>query len=199
VTRIVAGAARGRRLTVPRSGTRPTSDRAREALFSSLESTLRAFAGVRFLDLYAGTGAVGLEAASRGASAVWLVESDRSVARVLHANVAAVGLAAVYVRVADVRSLIATTHDDAPFDVAFLDPPYTVTNDEVITVINDLVTGLWLADDAVLVVERPTRSGDFTWPPGTVADRSRRYGETTLWYGRRAPGPPPGDPKESSC
>jgi 16S rRNA (guanine966-N2)-methyltransferase len=199
VTRIVAGAARGRRLAVPATGTRPTSDRAREALFSSLEATLGAFAGVRFLDLYSGSGAVGLEAASRGAALVWLVESDRATARVLHANVAAVGLPTAQVRVADVSGLVATTHDEAAFDVVFLDPPYAVTNDQVIAVINDLVTGLWLADDAVLVVERSTRSGDFAWPSGSVADRSRRYGETTLWYGRRAPGPPPGEPKESSC
>lgn len=189
MTRIVAGAARGRRLAVPPTGTRPTSDRAREALFSSLESALGALSGVRFLDLYAGSGAVGLEAASRGASAVWLVESDRATARVLQTNVATVGLAGVHPRVADVSHLVATPHDDEPFDVVFLDPPYAVSQDDVVAVIDDLVTHGWLADDAVLVVERSTRSGAFPWPVGTAGDRSRRYGETTLWYGRRAPGP----------
>jgi len=192
MTRIVAGAARGRRLAVPPTGTRPTSDRAREALFSSLEADLGAFAGVRFLDLYAGSGAVGLEAASRGAAAVTLVEHDRATARVLKANVEVVGTPVVQVRVADVRAFVVTANDDRPYDVAFLDPPYDVTHEAVDTVLRHLVAARWLGDDASVVVERATRSGEFPWPAEFVAQRSRRYGGTTLWYGRRAPGPAPG-------
>jgi 16S rRNA (guanine966-N2)-methyltransferase len=195
VTRIIAGAARGRRLSVPSHGTRPTSDRAREALFSSLESELGAFAGVRFLDLYAGTGAVGLEAASRGAGAVTLVESDRSASRVLHANVTAVGLPGVTVRVADVRSVVAA-EPDSPYDVAFLDPPYVTDEGEVHTVLRALADHGWLSDGAVVVIERSSRGREFGWPTDYTASRSRRYGEamlwSALWYRRGASGATPG-------
>jgi len=192
MTRIVAGAARGRRLAVPPGGTRPTSDRAREALFSSLEAQLGTLAGVRFLDLYAGSGAVGLEAASRGAAVALLVESDRAAAAVLRGNVATLGLPAAAVRAGDVRAVVGATNPDPPYDVVFVDPPYAVAHDDVGAVLAALDDGQWLADGAVVVVERATRSGAFPWPTEFVADRSRRYGEATLWYGRRAPGPAPG-------
>jgi 16S rRNA (guanine966-N2)-methyltransferase len=196
MTRIVAGAARGRRLSVPQHGTRPTSDRAREALFSSLESVLGAFAGVRVLDLYAGTGAVGLEAASRGAAEVTLVESDRSVARVLHANVAAVGLPAVTVHVADVRAFVAAPADADAFDVVFLDPPYATDAEDLRAVLGSLADNGWLAQEATVVVERSSRGSEFDWPQGFEPQRSRRYGEAMLWYAlwyrRGAPGATPG-------
>jgi 16S rRNA (guanine966-N2)-methyltransferase len=195
MTRIIAGAARGRRLSVPSQGTRPTSDRAREAMFSTLESDLGAFAGVRFLDLYAGTGAVGLEAASRGAQEVTLVESDRAVTRVLQANVTTVGLAGVAVRVADVRVVVAAAAG-AAYDVAFLDPPYSTDDAEVHAVLSALAQHDWLADEAVVVVERRSRGPQFVWPDGFVPQRARRYGEAMLWYAlwyrRGAPGATPG-------
>jgi 16S rRNA (guanine966-N2)-methyltransferase len=182
VTRIVAGSAGGRRLTVPSGrATRPTAERTREGLFSTVESMRGPLTGAAFLDLYAGSGAVGLEAASRGALRVVLVDNAAPALRALRSNVDALGLGGVEVRNESVERLI-TGEADLAYDVVFLDPPYTVPVDGVL---DQLDTGGWLASDAVVVVERATRSDPPRWPAGIVADRSRRYGDTTLWYGRR--------------
>ena len=185
MTRIVAGTLGGRRLaTPPGRDTRPTSDRVREALFSTLE-TLADLPGSRFADLYAGSGAVGLEAASRGAAAVLLVESDARAARVIGSNIGALGLDAVCrLRTGKVAPVIAAGTDE-PYDVVFADPPYMLDGGEVTAMLAALVDHGWLADDAVVVVERSARDPDPVWPPGLVGDRGRRYGESTLWYGRR--------------
>jgi 16S rRNA (guanine966-N2)-methyltransferase len=183
VTRVIAGAARGRRLQVPPGdGTRPTSDRAREALFGTLESLLGAWAGLRVLDLYAGSGAVGLEALSRGAAHALLVEADGRAARTLAANVATLGLPGAEVRRGRVERVAAQGLPGPAYDVVFADPPYDLTDDELRTVLADLRPAM--ADAAVVVVERATRGGAWTWPAGFEELRSRRYGEATLWYGR---------------
>jgi 16S rRNA (guanine966-N2)-methyltransferase len=192
VTRIIAGAAKGRRLAVPPRGTRPTADRAREGLFSSLAALLGRAAGgaedlrgLRVLDLYAGSGAVGLEALSRGATGVLLVERDRRAADIAARNVAEVGLAGVQVRRAAVESLAAGPNPDQPYDVVFADPPYDVPDESLASVLADLTDQAWLAPRALVVVERATRTG-WAWPDGFDALRDRRYGEATLWYGRAA-------------
>ena len=183
MTRVIAGAARGRRLQVPPGdGTRPTSDRAREALFGTLESLLGAWAGLRVLDLYAGSGAVGLEALSRGAAHALLVESDPRAARTVAANVATLGLPGAEVRRGRVERVAAHGLPGPAYDVVFADPPYDLTDDELRTVLADLRPAV--ADAAVVVVERASRGGAWTWPAGYEAVRSRRYGEATLWYGR---------------
>jgi 16S rRNA (guanine966-N2)-methyltransferase len=180
MTRIVAGLAGGRRLQVPPgSRTRPTSDRAREGLFSALTS-LTDLTGARFLDLYAGTGAVGLEALSRGAASVLLVESDARTAPILRANVRALDLPGAEVRVERVERVVASPAPE-PYDIVFADPPYSLDLDEVVV---NLVTNGWIGD--LVVVERSSRDGDFRWPEGLQALRARRYGEATLWYGRRS-------------
>jgi 16S rRNA (guanine966-N2)-methyltransferase len=179
MSRIIGGVAGGRRLSMPKgSATRPTSDRAREGLFSSLGGDLT---GRAFLDLYAGSGAVGLEAASRGASRVVLVERDARAVAVIRSNAAVVALPDVVVRAEQVSRFLAEPVTTA-FDVVFLDPPYA---DPIEDVLSHLASGGWLAPDAVVVVERATRDSDPPWPPGLVPDRSRRYGDSTLWYGRR--------------
>jgi 16S rRNA (guanine966-N2)-methyltransferase len=186
VTRVVAGAAKGRRLEVPAAGTRPTSDRAREALFSALDAELQQQGGwgqVHFLDLYAGSGAVGLEALSRGAAEVLLVESRPEAARVARRNVDVVDLPGATVQLADVERLVRTTAGTR-FDVAFLDPPYEVDGETVRAVLVDLAGRGWLAERALVVVERASRGEDFDWPAGFDPLRSRRYGEATLWFGR---------------
>jgi 16S rRNA (guanine966-N2)-methyltransferase len=186
VTRIIAGAARGRRLVVPPgSATRPTADRAREGLFSSIVSALGDLDGLRVLDLYAGSGAVGLEALSRGAASALLVDSDAAALRALRANVAALGLPGAEVVAAKAERL-AERPPSAPCDVAFLDPPYAVTDDDVRAVLAALRANGWLAPDALVVVERASRGAAWEWPEGLEGERSRRYGEATLWYGRAA-------------
>jgi 16S rRNA (guanine966-N2)-methyltransferase len=177
VTRIIAGEARGRRLVVPAGGlTRPTADRAREGLFSSLLS-LTDLAGARVLDLYAGSGALGLEALSRGAATATLVEQDAAALRALRANVETLRLPGAHVVDSAVEDFLAVAPEPR-YLVALLDPPYDV---DVVPVLEALLP--WLADDAVVAVERRTRGPELGWPPGYTAVRSRRYGEATLWYG----------------
>jgi 16S rRNA (guanine966-N2)-methyltransferase len=174
----------------PGSGTRPTSDRAREGLFSSLLSELGGLGGLRVLDLYAGSGAVGLEALSRGADRVLLVESDGRAAGVIKSNVTAIGLPGATVVVDRVERLLArapvsaaSPGPDARFELVFADPPYAVAAEAISAVLTQLGQG-WLAPGALVVVERATRSGPLDWPPGYVAGKSRRYGEASFWYGR---------------
>ena len=187
MTRIIAGTLGGRRIAAPPgAATRPTSDRVREALFSALE-TLCDLDGARFLDLYAGSGAVGLEALSRGAAEALLVESDPRAARVARENVAALraGPRARLV-VGRVAQVLAAGPQDGAYDVVFADPPYVVPEEEITAMLAALVDGGWLAPDAVVVVERSSRGGAVTWVDGITAGRGRRYGETILWYGRRS-------------
>jgi 16S rRNA (guanine966-N2)-methyltransferase len=187
MTRVIAGSAGGRRLAVPPgNGTRPTSDRAREGLFSSWESLLGSFSGIRIADLYAGSGAVGLEALSRGASHALLVEADTRAARTVRENVRALGLPGAEVRTGKAEQIVTGLAPEDPYDVVFLDPPYAVTDDDLREILLTLRTQGWLTDDAVVTVERSTRGGDFVWPHGFEPLRARRYGEGTLWYGRAA-------------
>jgi 16S rRNA (guanine966-N2)-methyltransferase len=187
MTRVIAGAAGGRRLAVPPgTGTRPTSDRAREGLFSSWESLLGSLAGIRIADLYAGSGAVGLEALSRGAAHALLVEADGRAARTVRENVKALGLPGAEVRTGKAEQIAAGPAPDAPYDLVFLDPPYAVTDVDLREILLTLRAGGWLSGDVVVTVERSTRGGEFGWPPGFESLRSRRYGEGTLWYGRAA-------------
>ena len=185
--RIIAGSAGGRRLAVvPGRVTRPTSDRAREGLFATVEAIRGGLAGAAVLDLYAGSGAVGLEALSRGATDVVLVEADPRAARVIRANVAALGLAGARVINAGVaRTLAAGPAGQRPRDFVFADPPYRASDEEIRDMLGALMAG-WLAPGALVAVERATRSGAPTWPAGYEADRSRRYGEATVWYGLAA-------------
>ncbi|MFG1953298.1 16S rRNA (guanine(966)-N(2))-methyltransferase RsmD [Micromonospora sp. NPDC048830] len=187
MTRIVAGTLGGRRIAAPPgAGTRPTSDRVREALFSAVQADLD-LEGARFADLYAGSGAVGLEALSRGAAHVLLVESDARAARVIRENVAALRAAPAARLVSGrVATVLAAGPDGGPYDVVFADPPYAVSDADVTAMLAALVDNGWLAADALVVVERSSRSGPVAWVPGVTGERSRRYGETTLWYGRRS-------------
>jgi 16S rRNA (guanine966-N2)-methyltransferase len=184
MTRVIAGAARGRVLKVPASGVRPTGDRAREALFNSLGSLLD-LEGARVLDLYAGSGALGLEALSRGAGEVVLVESGPKVLPVLRGNVAAVGLPGASVVAGSVPAVVARPAA-AAFDLVLADPPYAVEPGVVVDVLGALHRGGWLAPAAVLVVERPARETPWEWPTPFTALRDRRYGEAVLRYGRAA-------------
>jgi 16S rRNA (guanine966-N2)-methyltransferase len=184
VTRIIAGAAGGRRLsTPPGDSTRPTADRVREAVFSTLESALGSWAGVRFLDLFAGSGAVGLEAVSGGVAQDTLVEQHRRTAAVARDNVRALGFSDVEVVTARAEMFVQRPPTQ-PYDVVFLDPPYTLGNNAVSDLLGQLVAQDWPGPDAVVVVERSARDSALPWPDGIREDRSKRYGETVVWYGR---------------
>ncbi|MGX1367160.1 16S rRNA (guanine966-N2)-methyltransferase [Streptomyces canus] len=188
MTRVIAGRAGGRRLAVPPgNGTRPTSDRAREGLFSTWQSLLGGpLAGERVLDLYAGSGAVGLEALSRGAGHTLLVEADARAARTIRENVRNLGLPGAEVRAGKAEQIIGAGAPAEPYDLVFLDPPYRVTDHDLREILLTLRSEHWLAPEALVTVERSTRGGEFTWPPGFDAVKARRYGEGTFWYGRAA-------------
>ncbi|GGV74452.1 DNA methylase [Streptomyces griseoloalbus] len=188
MTRVIAGAAGGRRLAVPPGqGTRPTSDRAREGLFSTWQSLLGGpLAGERVLDLYAGSGAVGLEALSRGAGHVLLVEADARAVRTVRENVTSLQLPGAEVRSGKAEQIIRTAPPQEPYDLVFLDPPYAVPDGDLREILLTLRSQGWLTEEALVTVERSTRGGEFGWPPGFEAIRARRYGEGTFWYGRAA-------------
>ena len=180
MTRIVAGAAGGRRLAVPPRGTRPTTDRVREAIFNVLASRLD-FDGMRVLDLYAGSGALGLEALSRGAASVMFVDSDRRAAEVIARNIEAVGLPGATVRRATVAGMLGAAAD-APADLVFADPPYEQPTPEVEAVLGLLDANGWVAPGCVVVVERPSSSSALTWPSGWTVWPHRRYGDTRIEF-----------------
>ncbi|NKY84751.1 16S rRNA (guanine(966)-N(2))-methyltransferase RsmD [Nocardia veterana] len=178
MTRIVAGTAGGRRLRVPPAGTRPTSDRVREALFNALAARMD-FDGIRVLDLYAGSGALGLEALSRGASHALLVESDRKATAVIRGNIADLDVPGAELRSGAVASVLATTPAE-PYDLVLSDPPYAVADAAVEADLRALSTNGWLYEDALIVVERSARSPETTWPTGYSPLKPRRYGETRI-------------------
>ncbi|THG34956.1 16S rRNA (guanine(966)-N(2))-methyltransferase RsmD [Glaciibacter flavus] len=184
MTRIVSGFAGSLRLAVPRSGTRPTSDRVREAIFSALDAR-DAIAGAEVLDLYAGSGALGLEAASRGAASVVLVERNPAAAALCRRNAEAVVAAAGSARRPRVRVATAPVQafldaGGAPVDLVFIDPPYDLDEPDLARVLAALVPRL--ADAAAVVIERSTRSPQPSLPAGLELERERRYGETVLWW-----------------
>lgn len=186
MTRIVAGDLGGRRLEAPPGArTRPTSDHVREALFNTLQ-TLTDLRQARFADLYAGSGAVGLEALSRGAAHVLLVESHPKAARAARANVAALRARSQVRLVTTTVAAALAAGADEPYDVVFADPPYDVPGDRLTALQQALLDGGWLAPEAVVVIERASRADPLQWIGNLTELRARRYGETTLWYGRRS-------------
>ena len=184
MARVIAGEAGGRRLAVPDGrDTRPTSDRAREGLFSTISSMVGSLAGARVLDLYAGSGAVGLEALSRGAEHVLLVEHGARARRVIKENIEAIGLPGAVLATGTVERALARGPEGDRYDVVFADPPYALPDAAVSRVLALLAGRGWLAPGALVIVERATRSGPPNWPEGFMPVRSRRYGEATFWYG----------------
>lgn len=194
--RIIAGRARGMRLLAPPGRlTRPTSDRAREGLLSTVIAIRGPLTGARVLDLYAGSGAIGLEALSRGAARALFVESDAGAARAIRANIATVGLPGGRVVTGRVQRVLARgPGSEPPFDLVVADPPYGAADEEIGDMLVALAVRSWLVPGALVAVERATRSGPFEWPPGYAQDRSRRYGEATFWYGLAAGTQAPGVP-----
>ncbi|PZQ90826.1 MAG: 16S rRNA (guanine(966)-N(2))-methyltransferase RsmD [Leifsonia xyli] len=192
MTRIIAGFAGSLALTVPKTGTRPTSDRVREAIFSALDAR-GLVAGARVLDLYAGSGALGLEAASRGAAEVTLVDHSRDAATVSRRNAERVGRAAPAAAVPAVRTVVQPVQAflagaAGGWDLVFLDPPYELTGAELVDDL--LLLAPRAAPDAVIVVERAARDPEPAWPAGVTLERRTSYGDTAVFWLSPAPGQP---------
>lgn len=180
MTRIIGGLAGGARLHVPVRGTRPTAERVREAMFSALDARSLCD-GARVLDLFAGSGALGLEAASRGAESVVLVERDRGAAKVAQRNaetVAKAGATRALVEQVTARQYLQRTAKH--FDLVFIDPPYELAHDELAATLADLAP--LLTHPAMVVVEQARRAGALDLPGDLELERSRDYGDTTLHY-----------------
>ncbi|MEY5144746.1 MAG: hypothetical protein RL745_107 [Actinomycetota bacterium] len=192
MTRIISGSARGRRLKVPAAGTRPTADRVRESLFNMLEHRYDGLGGVSVADVYAGSGAFGLEAASRGATPVVLVDNDRAAIAAIEENLRTTGLDA-RVAAVDARTWVAAAATSGlTFDIVFLDPPYSTPASSVVAVIADMAAAGLLADECDVLYEcpRPRRSDEVTAMPSGFEELAvRAYGDTqvrhAVWYGRQ--------------
>lgn len=157
-------------------------------MFSTVGSLIGPLEGARVLDLYAGSGALGLEALSRGAAHALLVESDPKAIRTIRQNIAALDLPGAELAADRVERLLARGAAE-PYDLVFADPPYVLAGKEVEAVLERLRDHGWLAQDALVVVERESRGEDLVWPAGYEEERVRRYGEASVWYGRAAGNP----------
>ena len=182
MTSIIGGSLKGRKLKVPESVTRPTSSRVREAMFSSIEHAVGGFADLRVLDLFAGSGALGIESVSRGAHEVVLIEKDKRAASVMKSNVTDLNLGSVKVVCDDVLRETSIPSRYGQFDVVFADPPYAFTNEHVSEMLVGLASNRWLVDDALVVIERSSRD-QMTWPEGFGDISHKTYGDTAIWYG----------------
>jgi 16S rRNA (guanine966-N2)-methyltransferase len=174
--RVIAGTAKGRRLKTPVTGTRPMTDRIKESIYNALGD----MTGLTVLDLYAGSGSLGLEAISRGALRVTFVENSRDAIVKLNENIAATGFESQSdVLWADVTHTIGTSPEDR-VDVIFCDPPYSMSADEVLSTLENLVMGGWLADAGRVVLHRPTKERRLS-PFGLALVWEREYGQSAVY------------------
>jgi 16S rRNA (guanine966-N2)-methyltransferase len=185
--RIIAGNAKGRILLQPAGVTRPTSDRTREGIFSALESEIGTCEGITFLDLFGGTGAVGLEALSRGASEVVAVEKNKKAAGVCRENYELVK-SSVSGKFSTLQMSVDSYLDLEQSkllnsDVVYLDPPYEVANEVIEKILSKILERGILHPDAVVIVERSSRVAPFSWPTGLLASKERKYGEGAVYFG----------------
>ncbi len=178
MTRIVAGTAGGRALKVPPKGTRPTSERVREAIFSRLDH-YDVLEDAHVLDLFAGSGALGLEAVSRGARGAVLVEAHRAAAQICQNNVTVLGFENVAV-VQEKAENYVTRAQPRPWDVVFLDPPYDFSDESLTAILANLEATMH--ESGVVVVERSSRSPKPTYPASWRLITEKNYGETTVFY-----------------
>lgn len=187
MTRIIAGRLRGRTLAVPATGTRPTSDRVREALFSAIGSRVD-LEGASVLDLFAGTGALGIEALSRGADTAWFIERNGRAAACLTRNLdgvdGATGIDVVVRRASLPGAVGGPCPVEGGFDLVLVDPPYETSADLDAPVLDALLSGEWLAQDALVVWERSARDPAVRWPEGFEIEFDRSYGETAVEMAR---------------
>ena len=182
--RIVSGRFRGRAIEAPAGeGTRPTTDRVREALMSSLSSLCGGIEGARVLDAFAGSGALGLEALSRGASYAVLFERDRKAQKTIERNIAALKLAGSEIRLARQDVLkSSSTIAGGPFDIVFLDPPYAFAPSDILEFVSGLAHAGSLASGCVIVYEHALTSRDDVRAAaerfGLAVEVEKKYGKT---------------------
>ncbi len=169
---------------MPRTGTRPTTDRVREALFNLLEARID-IDGLSVLDLYAGSGALGLESLSRGAASAVFVESDAKAAAVIAKNISTLDVAGATVRRGAVAVVLAAGATQ-PVDLVLADPPYDVDSAEIEAVVDALHSRGWTAPGTIVVIERPTSGPSLRWPEGWEVWPSRSYGDTRLELAQRS-------------
>ena len=188
--RIIAGVAKGRTLGTVAGATRPTSDRAREGLFSSLLSEFGDFLGLHVLDLFGGSGAIALEALSRGATLVHIVEKDAEAQKTIENNYELVNKnkpAGKFHLYAMSAQRFVTDPSKEKYHIVYIDPPYDFSDVEVEEILSKLHAGSFLKDDAVIAVERTAKRSNFSWPEGFSAVRERNYGQATIFYGNYTP------------
>ncbi len=188
--RIIAGVAKGRTLSTVSGATRPTSDRAREGLFSSLTSEFGDFLGLHVLDLFAGSGAVGFEALSRGATLVHGVEKESDAIKTITTNSELVAKAGptgkFHLYSMSVQRFVSDPAHDQ-YHLVYIDPPYDFPSSELEEILRLLAQGNFLKSDAFIAVERRAKGGQFTWPQSYEAVRERNYGQATIYYANAAP------------
>ncbi|HEX7405169.1 MAG TPA: 16S rRNA (guanine(966)-N(2))-methyltransferase RsmD [Candidatus Nanopelagicaceae bacterium] len=183
--RIISGAAKGRTLSSVSGPTRPTSDRAREGLFSSLHSEFGEFEGLNFLDLFAGSGAIGLEALSRSAAVVHAVEKDESAGRTIKTNADLVKkgntLGDFHHYAMSVQKFLESPALTS-YDIVYVDPPYEFPDNDLYECLIKLREGGFLREGAIVAVERASKSSPVHWPHGFKALRARNYGQAVIYY-----------------
>ena len=182
--RIIAGVAKGRNLSTVAGATRPTSDRAREALFSTLLSEFGEFENLNFLDLFAGSAAVGLEALSRGASIVHSVEKDDSAIKTIRANQEIVEKAKpegkFHLYAMSAQKFLGNPGQQ--YDIIFIDPPYEFSDQAVHELLDLIFKNNFIRSGGVIVVERATKGSQIKWPAPLKELRTKEYGVATLYY-----------------
>lgn len=182
MTRIIAGEHRGRALKVPKSVTRPTSNKVREAIFSTVNHALAGLTDLRVLDLYAGSGAFAIEALSRGADEAIAIEIDSRASQTIKDNCETLKLTNLRIVTMDVQTALSGAPQFGKFDLVFIDPPYALEDSSITLLLESLVGG-WLADGALVVVERAKDSKFVT--PAELPEFARKvYGDTSVWYGQ---------------
>lgn len=188
--RIIAGVARGRTLGSVAGATRPTSDRAREGLFSSLTSEFGSFEGLHILDLFGGSGAIALESLSRGATLVHVVEKDDEAQKTIENNYELVKKSHPAGKLQLFGMSAERFLKDLPktkYHLVYIDPPYDFTNQAVEDVLSALHDGEFLSSDAFIAVERTARGAQFIWPDAFAPARERNYGQATIYYANYQP------------
>jgi 16S rRNA (guanine966-N2)-methyltransferase len=187
--RIIAGVAKGRSLSSVAGATRPTSDRAREAIFSALTSEFGDFLGLHILDLFSGSGAIGLEALSRGASLVHCVEKDDSATKTISKNSELVQKAqpvgAFHLFHMSVQKFVEELAQNQ-YHFVYIDPPYDFADSELTTILGKLLSNNFFKDDAVIAIERASKTTQPTWPVGYEPSRTKVYGQASIYYANYA-------------